>query len=234
MCGIVHYEPRITFRNVGWGGVQAASLSYSLGTPAARVGPFTAQIGDFMDTRGTSVESALAASNVRVDRLRSHQYTCESMDAVGACLKRIEASGDLGNLAGRVFINGSDVYANLDGRLSYDWTDVSGTLNHRTSPVSIDVPLFHIKVVEAECGAGGPTERADRVITLSLDRKNYRLPLNWHADLRPREDKRFAFSLVAPKSSHHRFRVTVDLADGSSLSSLLVDLTYFRPRKTAQ
>ena len=234
VCGMVHYEPRISFRNDGWGPVQGASLNYSLGTDASRVGPFTAQIGDFADTRTTSVESALIASKVRVDRLRSHQYACGSMDAIGECLKRIEASGDLGALADHVFINGSDVYANLDGRLDYDWTDVAGTRNHRTSPVSIDVPLFHIKVVEAECGGGAPTERTDRVITLLLDRKNYRLPLNWHADLRPREDKRFAFSLVAPKSSHHRFRLTVDLSDGSSLNSLLVDLTYFRPRKKAQ
>jgi hypothetical protein len=231
MCGMARYEPRITFANHGWGGVNNAALEFSLGTNASRTSTFVDKIGDFTDTGRDSIEGDLVLLGVRVARLRNFHYTCESVDALNVCLKRIEASGDFGQLAGRLYLKASDVYTTLAGRVSYDWTDIAGRTNHRTSPVMIEVPLLHIDVESPECGAAGPAEYAGRVVKLQLDKRGYRLPLNWHGDLAPREDKRFAFSLVAPKASHHLLRLTVELADGSSLNSLLVDLSYFRPAR---
>jgi hypothetical protein len=74
-----------------------------------------------------------------------------------------------------------------------------------------------------------PAGRDEKPVQLALDRRNYRISLDWRGQIKPRQVSRFALSLAAEKSSHHVLKLVLALADGNSLSSDPIDITYFTP-----
>jgi hypothetical protein len=56
------------------------------------------------------------------------------------------------------------------------------------------------------------------------------MPLPYKGNLAPQQNKRFALSLIADKSSGHKFKVVLELADGTQVASPDIDLIYFLPR----
>ncbi len=82
----------------------------------------------------------------------------------------------------------------------------------------------------ASGGAGGPVERGFPTAKLLLDQTNVRIPINYSDTIAPREQKRFGLNFIADKSSRHHFRFVIELADGRTIASPDIDLTYFIPR----
>ena len=223
------FFPQFTLKNYGWGAVNNARLIYAFGDKSGPVTRTAAlDIGSFDQDKDTTVLAGLKDMGVDVDKLQQDKFKCLSSDE-RECLTYWINSGILGEVGKATFIRGQYVFTRIWGKLEYDWTDVSGASNHRVSPVSIDIPLIYIGL-QAEMGAPYPVERGFRTIKLPLDKKNLRIPVNYRAKVAPGETRRFALNFVADRSSHHRFRFVFDLADGSTVQSQTIDLSYFIPR----
>jgi hypothetical protein len=225
-----HYDPSVLFENLGWGPVRNAKVVYSFGDKPSQLPAFTAELGTFDTAKGVSLEHGLRDLGVDTDRISRFKFKCTSASDVPACLKQVEASGTLGRLAGHVFTVRTEVRAKVRGHIDFEWTGVDGTNNRHSAPLSVDIPLFFFSFgVSAECGYG-IVDRSGKPVQLSLDRQNYRIPLEWRAELAQGQNSRFALSIGAAKSSGHTFRLVLELADGATLTSRPVNLTYFRPR----
>lgn len=231
-CEVGTYDPTWTFQNWGWGAVQNPKLIYTFGNKAARTSEFDLTMSTFdKKTSTVTVEEALRSAGVNISGIRRDNFTCSSVSRVPACLAELEKSGIFGNLAGRVFAEANHVLTNVAGRIEYNWKGSDGGANSRVSPFSVNISLLRFKVgAGPECGAPSAIDRNLKLIELPLDRDNYRIPVDWRDQLAPRQNKRFALSLVSQKSSHHLFRLVLELADGRALTSPKVDLTYFKPR----
>jgi hypothetical protein len=215
--------------------VRNAQLTFTFGNATSRTGEFKTAVGNFDASKSASVVEALQKTRLNIAKMRASKFKCGSVEELPSCLKNVEASGLLGDLAGRVTLEAvNQVVTTAAGRIDYEWGGSDGTVHARTSPIALDVPLFKFEVGGPECGGGGAVEHGGRKLELPLDKRSYRLPVNWRADLAPRENKRFAFSLAAAKSSHHVFRLVLELADGTILGSRQVDLSYFKPRLPAR
>jgi hypothetical protein len=230
-CEEATYRPSFEVRNLGWGKVLDAHMRYGFGKTAKVSEPaFDNVIGTFDQETTATVDDGVKQSGVNLTRIRTGKFHCTSESQVPACFERLKATGIFGNLAGQLYTEGNGAYTRASGRLEYQWTDNTGTLNETKTPFGIVIPIMHFDVGGPECGAPGPGERDYKPIALSLDRKNYRLPLNIRGQLASRQNRSFGFALVAPKSSHHVFRVVLQLADGTSVASMPADLSYFIPR----
>jgi hypothetical protein len=225
------YNPRFDLMNYGWGPVNNGRLVYRFGTNFARSSEFVADLGSFDDSRRATVEGGLVDLGVNVERLKAGKFKCASKSELPACFSRLKQTGILGNLADYAYTDDNEVLTKVIGNIQYDWTDNNKNSNHRVSPFRTLVPLFQFDVgTGAECGAAGPVDRLEKPVHLSLDRRNYRISLAWHRQIKPRQVSRFALSLDAEKSSHHVLRIVLVLADGNSLSSGPIDISYFTPR----
>jgi hypothetical protein len=223
------YYPGFTLDNYGWGSVENATLTYAFGDKSGPVTRTTSvSIGDFDQVGQGTVADGLSEMGVNVAKLEHSKFRCLS-DDLESCAASWSHSDILGEVAQATFTRYAHVMTRVWGTLEYDWTDVAGASQHRSSPVTIDIPLIYVGP-EAEYGAAGPVERGYPTIKLPLDRTNLRIPINYRAQLAPGEVKRAALNLVAEKSSHHRFRFVFALADGSTVASPTIDLSYFIPR----
>ncbi len=226
--------PEFSLFNSGWGPVENAKLTYSFGNESEPVGQtFTADIGSFEDTATPSIADSLQALGLDINRLQNDNFQCASETEYATCIADWEGSDLLAGLSGATFNDGNaQILTRLWGILDYTWTDAKGGANPRQSPVIIDFPVLDVGM-GPECGAGGPVERGFPTAKLPLDETNVRIPINYQDSIAPREQKRFGLNLVADKSSRHRFRFVVELADGRTIASPDVDLLYFIPRSPA-
>jgi hypothetical protein len=225
-----HFDATVAFTNFGWGPVRNAQLIYSFNnTTSAQMPQFTAKVGTFDKTANTSVTDGLRKLGLDVDKVSKTKFACKSESEVPACLDHVKATGILGTLADRVFNVGYQVRTKMVGHIDYDWVDSDGKDNNRSSPVAIDIPLFFFGTIGPECGGPAPVDHLPTV-RLALDRKAYRIPVEWSGDLAQGDNRRLGLSLIAPKSSQHTFRLVLELADGTTLASQQVNLTYFKPR----
>jgi hypothetical protein len=227
-CNDGSYNPSFGFTNSGWGAARDARLIYSFGKVSAT--EFTANVGTIDESKLASVEDGLQKSSLNIGRIKTEKFKCASKSALPACLAKLKTSGVFGSLADSIYLNDTYVRADATGRIEYDWTDSDGKSNKRSSPFAIAIPLLHFELGGPECGAPAPVDRKEKPIVLSLDKKNYRIPLQWSGQLVPRQNKRLALSLSAPKSSHHLLKVVVELSDGSTVASMPQDIRYFTPR----
>jgi hypothetical protein len=243
ICTETEYDPQVMFKNLGWGSLRNAALRYSLvpkndgnrnvSNPSDNNPDFTVPLGDVDASVAVSVDDGVRQSGVDIGKIANLNASCPTFAELPACLQRIEGTGVLGKLAGHLTIADKAVYAKVDGRVDYEWSDADGDSHARSSPISYKVPLFVFKVLErdvAECGGPSAVDHGGRTLELALDRRGYRIPVDWHAELAPRANARVGISLVAPKSSSHVFRLVIELSDGTKQSSREVDLSYFRPR----
>jgi hypothetical protein len=230
-CGDGSYLPAFEMANYGWGAVRNARMTYSFGGKSTRTSEFVSDLGTFDQTTTATVEDGFRKSALNIDKIKAGKFKCASKSQVPACFARLKETGILGNLANFVYTAGIQVYTDVAGRFEYEWTSDDQKTNSRVSPFAIVIPIFHFDVGGGpECGAPGPIDRNEKPVELSLDRKNYRIPLSWRGQLGSRQDKRFSFSLVAAKSSHHTLKLVVQFADGNTLTSIPVDISYFKPR----
>jgi len=225
------FDPVFELRNYGWGQVRNASLIYSFGTSSVRTQSFIGDLGSFDGSVQATVAQGFRAAGADVNRLQAGGFRCSSNAAVPACLARLERTGIFGDVAGRFWLSENKLVTNVTGRIEYTWLGSDGRSNQRASPFSINVPvMFFDTGIDAECGAPSPVDRSHRPIELSLDRREYRIPLNVRTRLTVRENRRYGLTLVAAKSSRHIFALVLELADGRTIRSPVVDLSYFRPR----
>ena len=232
-CEIATLNPAFQFANYGWGPVENAKLTYQFAGTAGPTGDtYTIEAGTFDDFKEVTVLDGLSAAGADVGKLQQGGFTCPSLTDIPACAQQLAGSGVLGNLGNAVFISGSDLLSRVSGHVNYAWTDSKGGVQQQSSPFYIDIPILHFETPDGgpECGAGGPVERNFNTVKLPLDKANYRIPLPYSGNLAPQQNKRFALSLIADKSSGHKFRVVLELADGKQAVSPEIDLLYFLPR----
>jgi hypothetical protein len=227
-CGGESYEPSFAIINFGWGSVRDAKLIYSFGKASAA--EFTANVGTFDEAKEASVESGLQKSSLNMGRIKTEKFKCATNSAIPACLAKLKTSGIFGSLADSIYLKDNSVQTVANGRIEYSWTGSDGKSNKRSSPFAIAIPLLEFNQQGPECGAPAPVGRNEKPIALSLDKKNYRVPLQWRGQLMPRHNKRLGLSLSAPKSSRHLAKVVVELSDGSTVASMPLDMLYFTPR----
>jgi hypothetical protein len=235
-CAEFKFDPTVGFRNVGWGPISGAKLRYSFGRKSSQPKVFSASLGTFNHRMDASVEDGLRALAMNLQRIATAKFSCTSYADLPNCLRRIDASGVLGELKGQIVMDDNVATVEMSGFLDYEWTSSDGRNNQRSSPVSLKMPLFVISGLKtsAECGGPGEVDHGGRTLDLSLDRRSYRLPLNWHAAVAPRANERFGITLVAPKSSNHQLQLVLELNDGSKVMSQKIDLSYFKPRLTKE
>jgi hypothetical protein len=224
------FDPNYRFINSGWGGVKNAKVTYSFGRIPNPAASFVEDIGSFDETQPASVVDGLQKSGVNVQRLRTGVFKCPSLAQIPACTAQLQRSGILGKVADTVFTQHTNVLTRVSGRINYNWSDSSGAPQQRQSPIFLEIPLLEFKIPDAaECGAPGPVERDLKPLQLSLDRKNYRIALDYSGNLAPRQNRRFGLTLSAQKSSRHLFKITLELTDGRTVSTPKFDLLYFKP-----
>jgi hypothetical protein len=227
-------QPEFSLFNSGWGGVENARLTYAFGTEqTALEQAHVADIGSFDEFAQVSLLDGVQTLGLDLDRLQNDDFQCSSEAEYAACLADWEGSDLLAPLKGALFTDdNAQLLTRMWGRLDYTWTDVKGGKNERSSPIVIDFPVLDVSF-GPECGAGGPIERGFPTVKLPLDVTGMRIPINYTDTIAPREQKRFGFNFVADKSSHHRFKFVVELADGRTIDSPDIDLLYFVPRTPA-
>ena len=227
-------EPVFSLFNSGWGGVENARLTYAFGTEQQPLDQaYVTEVGSIDTFAEVSLLDAVQALGLDLDRLRNDDFQCTSEDAYAACLADWQDSELLAPLRGALFSDdNAQLLTRMWGILEYTWTDIKGGTHQRSSPVIIDFPVLDVSF-GPECGAGGPVERGFPTAKLPLDVENARIPINYTDTIAPREQKRFGLNFVADKSSQHRFRFVVELADGRTVASPEIDLLYFLPRSEA-
>jgi hypothetical protein len=224
------FDPDYRFVNSGWGGVKNAKVTYSFGRSLNPAASFVQDIGSFDAEQPASVVDGLQKSGVNVSRLRAGGFKCPSAAQIPACTTQLQRSGVLGKVADTVFARNLNVMTRVNGQISYSWTDSAGASQPRQSPIFLEVPLLEFKIPDAaECGAPGPVDRELKPLKFTLDRKNYRIALDYSGTLAPRQNRRFGLTLSADKSSQHQFKITLELADGRTVSTPKFDLLYFTP-----
>jgi len=227
------FYPTFELVNAGWGAVRNASVTYAFGDESGpRTQSFTVRVGDFGESQQVSTLSGLQTSGLDIKGLACSRFECPSEDALPGCLAKLQRSGTFGKFSGGLFLDGPRVFSRASGRIDYEWVDGQGVSHSRQSPISVDVPLLKFDVDRriATVAAPGPVERNIQPLKLTLDRRQYRLPVGIRGGLGPNQNRRFALSLSADKSSAHFFKLVLQLAGGSTVSSRRVDLLYFRPR----
>jgi len=226
------FNPTFAFQNFGWGEALDATLTYAFGTEDGPVSEdFVADVGSIDSYREATTIDGMEALGVDVAALSDWEsLECKRFDRDLRCaIEPGDYEDLLGALAPATFIRDTYLMTRVTGQLEYDWVDARGARNTRVSPISVDLPLVFLGQ-HAEGGAPGPIERGFPTITLPLDQENRRVPIPFTAELGPGESRRFAINLVAEKSSHHLFQFVFELADGDTVASPTIDLTYFTPR----
>jgi hypothetical protein len=226
------FDPTFDFLNEGWGPVQNAKITYSFGKePQAGSQTFVIDAGTFDQSMEVSTLPGLIVSGVNVSNLKKGPFPCPSEEELPNCLAKLVQSGLFGQLGGAMFAEYTHVYTQISGVMDYSWTDSQGSLQQRQSPISAKLPMLEfVSGAGVEYGAPSAVERKLPAITLALDRQNYRIPFSYRGRLRAQQDQRFALTLDAEKSSHHRFRIVLQLADGRAVSTPPVDLLMFKTR----
>jgi hypothetical protein len=232
-CGdLSKFRSDLVFSNHGWGPVEEAILTYGFGG-VDKSEAFTAELGAFETAKSVSVAEGLRASGMDVNAVKTGKFMCPSSSSedIAQCTKALKDSGLFGAVSPAVTPYGKVLLAHITGTLAYRWTDSAGDIHEGKSPLAADIPLIQFDTgTFAECGAAGAVERKFKTVKLPLNRKNYRIPLAYRGQLGAQQQKRFALSLVADKSSQHAFKVVLQLADGTTAASPEVNLLYFMPR----
>ena len=226
------FDPTFTFVNDGWGPVQNAKVTYSFGEQfGSGSQTFVIDAGTFDQAKEVSTQPGFQGSGVDVSRFKEARYPCPSYEQVPACLTNLVRTGLFGELGQAVYSEDKYVYVKISGTIDYDWADAQGSLQHRHSPISVKLPVLAFVVGPvAEYGAPEAVSRKLPAVMLGLDARNYRIPFSYRGRLKAQEDKRFALTLDAARSSHHQFKIVLQLADGSTVATPQADLLLFKPR----
>ena len=223
-------DPTFAFLNEGWGPVQNAKITYYFGKERGGQ-TFVIDAGTFDQSKEVSTLPGFLASGFNVSGVTDGHFPCPSEDEIPNCLAKLVQSGLFGQLSGAMFTEYTHVYTQVSGVIDYSWMDSQGSPQQRQSPISVKLPVLDFVIGPvAEYGAPEAVSRKLPAIKLAIDRQDYRIPFSYRERLGAQQDKRFALTLDAEKSSHHLFRIVLQLADGSTVSTPPIDLLMFKPR----
>ncbi|QIG91130.1 MULTISPECIES: MORN repeat-containing protein [unclassified Bradyrhizobium] len=193
-CGIdTAYRPDIIFRNLGWGQVVGAKLTYSLGTADRRTQETTAQLGSFDGTKQASIVDGLRGFGVDTDRLKKAAldlyrqkmsdkpktgglaFRCDMPSgdttedqintALAACVLKVKKTGLFGRLGDFVYPQQNVIFTTMSGNIEYQWKSNQGELKSKSSPFSLNIPLVSFDIEMGEAGCDDAVDRGSRVQT---------------------------------------------------------------------
>ncbi len=231
MCADGSYNPEIKIDNSGWREVIQPKFTYTFGAKGVQSRPFVATFPTFLDELTATIEGGLKQAGANIPAIKHGKYLCASVSQVPNCFAKLKQKGIFGELQNNVYVEDKTVFSDVSGTIDYGWIDFKGASNKSTAPFKVAVPLGEFAVGEGpECGAPSPIGREEHPILFPLDRQHYRIPLNWHARMLSRQEQKFSLSLASAKASHDVFTVVLQLSDGRTITSHVIDLSYFIPR----
>lgn len=234
LCG-GSFSTDYDLENYGWSPAKNARLRFSFtrtAAPAPADGQVTKPIGDLSGRKRINLEPELQRFGVNVPglkRLSNAGFRCRGNP--NNCLETLRSNSLFGTLGSRLALNNLQIIVRASGSLDYEWKDIRGADHNRSSPFSVMVGLGKI-VQEAECGeGGGPQPPRTSSLRLQLDATNYTVPVPFQRSIAAGQTARVPVSVSAAKSSNHALRIVAVLADGRTVSSLPIQLLYFRPHE---
>ena len=209
-------------------------MHFSFGDEARQT--FERAIGSFPSSFVISFADELRQIGVDVQAFEdgldlSEEIACrpgEGFDAA-VCLATAVSTGVFGSLIDNVRLSGGDFYIPLRGDLVYYWQDRTGT-HQKSSPFDTSIRLARLHGF-GECGEGGDFPDHRFPIALRLDQQDYRIGVTLDDELAAGTSSRWGFQVGAEMSSHHTFRLVLQLSDGQEVASPFVDLLFFWPKQ---
>lgn len=171
---------------------------------------------------------ALSQSDPVLASLAVQPVVCPTSDQE-ACLEQGKASGAFGAIGDTLYLglNGA-VNADYYGVLSYDWTDRTGAVQRKGSPLRAKLKVGTL-VAASECGEGSDFDSPfPAPFKLPFESAAYRYPFLLNGRINPGTIANWNFQIDSDKSSRHLFDVVLQLSDGREVRSGPIDLTYFK------
>ena len=225
--------PAVGFTNDGWRTAENAVLDFSLGPKDSGVGKFRAELGSIGNV-SFEPERALMSLMPALGALRAKPPRCD-YNQLDNCLKRLERTGQLGQLVGKLrHVGGDSIGVEVSGTLSFQWKHhPSNELRQQRRSFRTTVSVFRVDLTNgAECGAGAPGESGFDTVALRTDVSNYLVALPYRGTIDARGNRRFELTLKPNRASTHRFEAVVETSDGRIGVSPPVSLLYFVPITT--
>jgi hypothetical protein len=155
---------------------------------------------------------------------------CISQESGPDCLDGLRRSGVFGRLSDYLIEQKRRFGFLADGSIRYRWKEGDESAQSATAPFHAFVPIGTL-VSRAECEGGDYEELGgSKPYELRIGEASYRIPLPIDKAAPEGTVTRWRMGLQAPKSSRHRLRIVLQLADGRVVRSRDIDLLFFRPR----
>jgi hypothetical protein len=223
-----------SIENYGWAAAEDARLEFRFQSHnrESSTEPTEIALGDIATVHDFTFESPLARFDVDVPALPDLGYGCTSEESGLDCVDRLRRSGVFGRLSDYLVVQKRRFGFVADGFIRYRWKEGDGRAQSATSPFHAFIPIGTLES-RAECEGsdyedledigGGPFE-------LRIAELAYRIPLPIRSTAPEGTVTRWRLGLEASKSSRHRLRVALQLADGRLVRSRDIDLLFFRPQ----
>jgi hypothetical protein len=237
----------LSFRleNYGWTSAESAEISFSFDSDSGQRGdPIIREIGTIQDSVTVDLGPNLAQQGVEVGDLSAGEVPCPTtsamadggerdLESAAACIATERQL--FGKLAELVSVRGDLIGVNAVGMLRYRWTDAAGQSHPKTSPFKQWIRLGRLANT-TWCGAemGAPDDivgTSRKSFSFGLDKQNYRIGIPLTDDVPAGVTGRWRITLDAPQTSHHTFRIVLELADGRRVASRPIELLYFVPSR---
>ena len=233
VCGNSLYGPTVEFWNFGWSAAENATLRLAFTSSASTEIPtrfdYAKKLGRIDKTAKTDLEPEIAAAGVNTALLRSRAdrtLSCRAKDEK-RCLAELKASGIFGSLAALVT---EEPAIRAVGKLEYEWTEANGNKRKRSSKLEGILQLGHLTPPSTACAEeAAPETQFSRPVSFKLDQSQYRLSTGIPARAIPAGRTNWLdLKVVAERSSHHEFRLVVQMADGRELTSRQIKFSVLR------
>ncbi|SER06042.1 MORN repeat-containing protein [Thalassovita taeanensis] len=244
--GCVGFRPSFDFRNFGWGSVENATArvrflnpdTYDYEAPEgdrAATRWFDLPVGTFDQGVDVDLRGLLAGAGVDVAALEKARFSCSSASEIEQCGQdAVRSLLRMGALQGFVAASYGTITTELQGELSYTWTDAAGLSRAAVQPFGTPISLAVIEVRGglAECGAGGAwSAEAPQYTDVELHPAGEQYRVNIPVRGNPNISRLLAgVKLHSARSAMHVMRAEAQFSDGSIRKSPLMKLFFLRPR----
>lgn len=223
-----------SIENYGWGPAEDAVLRFRFRNPSKdlETEPMEIALGEISSVHQFSFADSIEQMGARMDETSGLEIVCSVNSEEGpACLKDVLADGALGGLTDFVQVRGQEFGVEVDGSLSYHWSDADGRRQSDDAPFKAWMPLGGFGS-GAECEGVDFTDASGSSKPFPFEEREgtYRIPLPISGDVAAGAINRWKVTMAAAKSSNHRFDIVFQMADGQLLRSRQMELLYFQPR----